>query len=366
MHTAKPSGAPPSAPKATRDDDNGPSCPAHVVAGLRYVDDRRPGIRRVRTGDAEFDYVDAKGKRIENQRVLARIKALAIPPAYEDVWICPIATGHIQATARDARGRKQYRYHPQWTAVRDANKYDHLAEFARALPRIRRAVARDLATPGFSLEKVAAVLVRLLEMTLIRIGTRAYARSNKSYGLTTLKRRHTTVAGSRIRFRFRGKSGVSHDVTVVDLRVARIVRRCLEIPGQQLFHYRDAEGRARAIDSGAVNAYLKQISGCEFTAKHYRTWAASLLAHAALERSHPGTLAERRHMIVQTVREVAERLGNTPSVCRACYIHPAITEAFLEGRLDAARRTSSAPRGLSAAERRLLTFLEEDKSQQPA
>lgn len=245
--------------------------PLPAESGLVYVDDRRPGFTRARTRAGKFRYLDTQGKVIRDPAVVRRIDALAIPPAYTDVWICPQANGHLQATGRDARGRKQYRYHPDWTAVRDASKYGQLLEFAAGLPRIRRRVERDMRLRALSQDKVLAVVVRLLEITLIRIGTREYARANKSYGLTTLKRRHTAVAGDRLRLRFIGKSGVPHDVTVSDARVARTVKRCMDLPGQQLFHYRDADGQARPVSSEMVNAYLKEAGGGGFTAKHYRT-----------------------------------------------------------------------------------------------
>lgn len=331
--------------------------PALELAGLIYVDDRKPGYRRERDASGNFRYVDTRGKRIENPRVIARIDSLAIPPAYEDVWICPNPSGHIQATARDARGRKQYRYHPEWTAIRDANKYHHLVDFGLCLPKIRRRVAADLKRPGLCQARVTAVVVQLLETTLIRIGNPRYARTNRSYGLTTLTRRHTSVAGSRIRFQFVGKSGVAHDVTVKDARIARIVKRCMEIPGQHLFHYRGEDGNAVTLDSGTVNAYLKATSGQEFTAKHYRTWAASVYAHAALSRQPWTSETAARRVVAEVVREVSQRLANTPAVCRACYIHPAILEAYLIGSLPARGAAPAGPRGLSADERRLLGFL---------
>jgi len=327
------------------------------LAGLTYVDDSKPGYRRERDADGGFRYLDTRGRPIDNPRVIARIDGLAIPPAYEDVWICPNPTGHIQATARDARGRKQYRYHPEWTAIRDANKYHHLVEFGLCLPRIRRRVAADLKRPGLSQDRVTAVVVQLLETTLIRIGNPRYARTNRSYGLTTLTRRHASVAGSRIRFQFVGKSGVAHDVTVNDARIARIVKRCMEIPGQHLFHYHDDDGNPMALDSGTVNAYLKETSGQEFTAKHYRTWAASVYAHAALSRQPWTSETAARRVMADVVRQVSQRLANTPAVCRACYIHPAILDAYLAGRLPGRGAAPGGPRGLNADERRLLDFL---------
>jgi DNA topoisomerase-1 len=329
---------------------------AHCAAGgLKHVDDGCVGItRKILRG--KFAYFDPAGKRIRDEAVIARINALVIPPAYEQVWICPEENGHIQATGRDARGRKQYRYHDQWHAVRDANKYEQLSAFACALPRIRRAIERDMANPGLCQAKVMATVVRLLETTLIRIGTAQYARDNKSFGLTTLKRRHLTLAGTRMRFRFRGKSGVEHDVTVNDKRIARVVKRCMEIGGQTLFHYVDAEEQAHAVDSAGVNAYLKAATGGDFTAKHYRTWAGSVLAMAQLQRRGFIDEAGAKKAVVEVVKDVAARLGNTPAVCRACYIHPLILEHYLAGSLPE-RAKSAGPRGLSADERRLLAFL---------
>ncbi|MDM9557668.1 MULTISPECIES: DNA topoisomerase IB [Bordetella] len=334
-----------------------PPYPAPSDAGLVYVDDRRPGYSRRRGRTGKFHYFDTRGRRIVDRDVIRRIDALAIPPAYTDVWICPRANGHLQATGRDARGRKQYRYHPDWTALRDAGKYDQLAEFAACLPRIRKQVERDMARPALSQEKVLAVLVRLLEITLIRIGTREYARANGSYGLTTLKRRHTAVAGDKLRLRFTGKSGVAHDVTVTDARIARTVKRCLDLPGQELFHYRDADGEPRAIRSELVNAYLKQAGGGAFTAKHYRTWAGSVMAFALLQRQPAASETEARRVIVEVVKQVARRLSNTPAVCRRCYIHPAILAAYQEARLPPRGAAPAGPRGLNADERRLWHFL---------
>ena len=325
--------------------------------GLRYVDDSMPGYTRVRTGEQSFEYLNTRGQPIRDERVLARIRALAIPPAYESVWICAREDGHIQATGRDARGRKQYRYHPQWTAVRDADKYDQLVEFGNTLPALRRQVARDMKQPGLTQEKVVAAVVRLLETTLVRIGTQRYARANKSYGLTTLTRRHTSVQGSRIRLRFTGKSGVQHDVTVNDARIARLVKRCMDLPGQRLFHYLDGAGEPHPVDSDMVNAYLKRVTGREFTAKHCRTWAGSVFACAALQAQPWESPAQARRAIVEVVKQVSQRLGNTPAVCRACYIHPAILENYEQGRLPSRAAAPAAPRGLNADERRLLDFL---------
>jgi len=335
--------------------DESPAAVHCELARLTYVDDRGPGITR-RLVRGKFQYVDANGKPIAEPALVARLNALAIPPAYRDVWICPDPNGHIQATARDARGRKQYRYHPHWHAVRDANKYGQLVAFGLALPRIRRCVERDMKLGALCHDKVVAVVVKLLETTLIRIGSAAYAIQNQSYGLTTLRRRHATVAGDRIRFRFKGKSGVEHDVTVNDRRIARVIRRCMEISGQTLFHYMENDDTPRAVDSGCVNAYLKATASADFTAKHYRTWAASVYAMAALQKRPWVDQKTARQTVVQVVREVAQRLGNTPAICRACYIHPLVIERYLEGRLPP-REPVAAPRGLNADERRLLAFL---------
>ncbi|MFD4836682.1 DNA topoisomerase IB [Achromobacter sp. NPDC058515] len=334
-----------------------PARPPAGDAELVYMDDAQAGYTRVRVNGHAFHYLDAQGERIADETEIQRINALAIPPAYESVWICPSPHGHLQATGRDARGRKQYRYHAAWTAVRDADKYQNLLSFGLALPRIRRQVARHMGTAGLTQDKVIAVLVRLLEITLIRIGAREYARANNSYGLTTLKRRHTTVAGSRFRFRFQGKSGVPHDVTVTDRRVARVIRRCLDIPGQQLFQYLDEDGARRPVDSGAVNAYLRDAGGGDFTAKHYRTWAGSVMAYAALQSRPTADERQARQEAVDVIRQVARRLANTPAVCRACYVHPAILGAYLAGKLPPRSAAPAGPRGLNADERRLLAFL---------
>lgn len=340
--------------------------PLPAATGLVYTDDSRPGYRRKRVNAKTFHYFDTRGRRIRDEATLARIRALAIPPAYESVWICPDPQGHLQATGRDARGRKQYRYHPDWTMVRDAQKYGQLAAFGLCLPRIRARIERDMALPGLPREKVAATLVRLLELTRIRVGSREYARSNNSFGLTTLTRRHAQVAGDRIRLRFVGKSGVPHDVTVADRRIARLVRRCLDLPGQQLFHYLDETGEPRAVDSDLVNDYLREASGADFTAKHYRTWAGTLYAYAALRaegllpgvEGPPPSETALRKQLAEVVKRVAQRLANTPAVCRSCYIHPAVMDAYLAGSLAADARAPDTPRGLAAEERRLLAFLQ--------
>lgn len=334
-----------------------PESPAANAIALVYVDDTQPGYRRVRVNGRTFHYLDARGKRIADPDEIRRIHALVIPPAYENVWICALPHGHLQATGRDARGRKQYRYHPAWAALRDADKYHNLLAFGQALPRIRRQVARHMSAPGLTQEKVMATLVRLLETTLIRIGAREYAKSNKSYGLTTLKRRHATVAGSSFRFRFQGKSGVAHDVTVKDRRVARIIKRCMDIPGQQLFQYLDEQGEKHPVESGAVNAYLRAAGDGDFTAKHYRTWAGSVLAYAALQARPYIDEGQAKQAVVDVIKQVSQRLANTPAVCRACYVHPAILAAYLTGGLPARAKAPAGPRELSADEKRLLAFL---------
>ena len=301
------------------------------AAGLRYLNDSVPGIRRRRAGKV-FSYIGLDGKRLADKRVLARIRSLAIPPAWADVWICPIARGHLQATGRDARGRKQYRYHPRWHAVRDEVKYERTIAFGRALPRIRRRVEEHLSLPGLPRERVLAAVVRLLEKTGVRVGNEEYARENRSFGLTTLRSRHADVGSSRIRFRFRGKGGKEHDVELSDRRLARIVARCQELPGQALFTYLDENGEARTVDSADVNEYLREISGEEFTAKDFRTWSGTVLAAWALaELTEFDSEAQAKKNVVRAVEAVAERLGNTPAVSRRSYVHPTVIDAYLDG-----------------------------------
>jgi DNA topoisomerase-1 len=304
---------------------------AAKAAGLRYVHDDRPGIRREPDGDA-FRYLDAQGAVVEDEATLKRIRALAIPPAWLDVWICPQANGHLQATGRDARGRKQYRYHAKWREVRDEVKYERMIKFGKALPQIRKEVDRALSLPGLPREKVLATIVYLLEATMMRIGNDEYARENKSYGLTTLRNRHVTIEGSAVQFRFRGKSGVRHDVKVQDRRVARIVQRSRDLPGQQLFEYVDENGEASTIDSSDVNDYLREITGEDYTAKDFRTWSGTVLAALALREFEKfDSEAQARKNIVRAIETVAAKLGNTPSVCRKCYVHPAVLESYLDG-----------------------------------
>ena len=329
--------------------------PAAMPPGLRHSDETRPGYTRKRQKNG-FAYFDVSGKRIDDASEIARINALVIPPAYEDVWICPDARGHLQATGRDARGRKQYRYHPRWRETRDANKYERMAAFGRALPKIRRRVARDLKLPGMPCDKVVAAIVQLLDTTLIRVGSVEYARDNQSYGLTTLRKKHLTIEAGQLRFRFRGKSGIEHDVTVDNARVKRIVRRCAELPGHELFQYLDEDGTRRTVGSADINDYLRRASDADFTAKDYRTWAGSVYALAALRRLICGNGADARRHIVATVKAVAMLLRNTPAVCRRCYIHPAVISAF-EGDALQGLLIDSPRRGLKADEAAFAALL---------
>ena len=312
---------------------NGNSYESARAAGLRYVSDATPGILRRRRGRA-FRYSHADGAPVRDPRTLGRIRALAIPPAWREVWICSADDGHLQATGRDARQRKQYRYHRRWREARDETKYGRLIPFAAALPRIRRRVARDLARAGLPREKVLATVVRLLETTRARIGNEEYARANESFGLTTLRERQVRVHGSRLKFRFRGKSGVEHAIELDDRRLAAIVRRMQDLPGEELFRYVDDAGETRRIESDDVNAYLKEVSGEDFTSKDFRTWAGTVAAARALHEI--GTFqsqTEAKRNIVQAIATVAGALGNTKAVCRKCYIHPEILESYLEGQL---------------------------------
>src|SRR3954465_11422090 len=302
------------------------------IAGLRYVDDARPpGIRRIGS-KTRVRYVAPNGATISNAAELERIRSLVIPPAWTDVWICPDPRGHLQATGRDARGRKQYRYHPRWREVRDEVKYGKMIAFAEALPRIRRRWDADLRKAGLPREKVLAAAVQLLEKTLIRIGNEEYARDNGSVGLTTMRDQHAKIHGPTVRFEFRGKSGIAHTVDLRDRRLAKIVKACRDLPGYELFQYVDADGTRQTIDSADVNAYLRQIGGEDFTAKDFRTWAGTVLAAqalAAVAAFKSNTEAKRN--VVKAIESVAKRLGNTKSVCRKCYIHPAILDAYMDG-----------------------------------
>jgi len=300
-------------------------------AGLRYVSDDQPGFSRRRKGE-EFEYLDQKGKPIRDEQRLLRIKRLAIPPAWSDVWICPSPNGHIQAIGRDARRRKQYRYHERWREIRNENKYDRLINFGKALPKIRRRVKKDLALSGLPREKVLATIVQLLEWSLIRVGNEEYARENKSFGLTTMQDRHVDVKGSKLRFRFRGKSGRQHEVDVTDRRVAKIVLKLQDLPGQDLFQYVDDEGDPHNITSQDVNEYLREITGEDFTAKDFRTWAGTVLAAIALSAAGEfETKKQAKANIKNAIGAVAKILGNTPAICRQCYIHPIVLETYLKG-----------------------------------
>jgi DNA topoisomerase-1 len=306
------------------------------AAGLRYSTDANPGITRRRAGRG-FGYRNPDGNRVTDRTVLRRIRSLAIPPAWTDVWICTDPTGHLQATGRDARGRKQYRYHPAWRRGRDDLKFERLLDVARVLPRIRQRCETDLATPGLSREKVLAAVVRLLELTLIRVGNEEYARINRSFGLTTLKRRHARVEGSAIRFRFTGKSGQRHEVGLRDRRLASIVSRCQDLPGQDLFAYVGDDGIPHDVTSDDVNEYLREVSGIDITAKDFRTWAGTVLAYRALRALAPvedGRAAKKN--VVEAVKLTAGRLGNTPAVARQSYVHPAVLEAYMEGTIGGA------------------------------
>ena len=336
------------------------SAEAAEEAGLRYVNDERPGYSR-RAKGKDFEYLDAEGRPIRDEQRLLRIKRLAIPPAWTDVWICPSANGHIQATGRDARGRKQYRYHERWREVRDENKFDRLAQFAKALPKIRRRVTQDLKLRGLPRQKVLATIVRLLERTFIRIGNEEYARANKSFGLTTLKNHHVKVRGAQVLFRFRGKSGRQHEVDVTDRRVAKVIAKCQDLPGQDLFQYLEEGGEVRDVTSQDVNEYLRRMAGEEFTAKDFRTWGGTVLAAIALGKQEEfQTNKQAKSNIKTAICAVAELLGNTPAVCRKCYIHPSIVEAYVKrtriAGLNGAGKELEEP-NLRAAERAVLKFL---------
>jgi DNA topoisomerase-1 len=340
------------------------------AAGLRYTTDAKLGIRRHRRGSG-FTYFTPDGRPLKNPDELRRIRALVIPPAWTDVWICPDPRGHLQATGRDARGRKQYRYHPKWREVRDETKYDRMIGFARALPAIRRRTNADLGCPGLPREKVLATVVQLLEKTLIRVGNDEYAKQNRSFGLTTLRDGHVEFSGGKVRFSFRGKSGVEHEVDLEDRRLARIVRRCRDLPGYDLFQYVDADGTRQSIGSGDVNAYLKEITGKDFTSKDFRTWAGTVLA-AQLLRELDGvdSTARAKKNIVRAVEAVAKRLGNTKAVCRRCYIHPAVFDAYLDGSMlrtvaARARRVRRSDAGLSDGERAVLDLLQRRLARAP-
>jgi len=332
---------------------------AAEAAALRYVTDASPGITRFRAGGG-FRYRAADGSPVRDLPTRRRIRALAIPPAWTEVWICPTPQGHVQAVGRDARGRKQYRYHSRWREIRDATKYGRLLLFAERLPALRRRVAQDLTRPGLSREKVLATVMRLLETSLIRVGNAEYAAANGSFGLTTLRSRHVRVEGTSLRFEFRGKGGKRHVVDVADRRLARVVRQCQELPGHELFQYVDGDGQRHTIASGDVNAYLRETAGEEFTAKDFRTWAGTVLAVRALTGKLPGSETEAKRNVVEAIRAVAGRLGNTAAICRRCYVHPGVVDAYLGGTLDRMVRRGgrrSRATGLDAYERAVLPLL---------
>jgi DNA topoisomerase-1 len=328
---------------------------------LRYVSGDEPGFRRVKRR-GNFVYVDAAGKHVTDEATLKRIRSLVLPPAWTDVWISRHPDAHLQATGIDARGRKQYRYHPLWRQARDQSKYERVLEFGRALPKIRARIAEDLKLPDLDRHKVLATVVQLLETTLIRVGNDEYARTNNSFGLTTMRDKHVQVQGCSIRFRFKGKSGKFHDIALDNCELADAVKKCRDVPGQELFQYVDSNGRRRRVTSTDVNAYLKEITGENFTAKDFRTWAGTVLAALALrELAEAPSLRAAKKNIVQAVERVSMKLGNTPSICRKCYVHPAIFDSYLDGTLvqQLKRRASRAlgSSGLDPDERIVMRFL---------
>jgi DNA topoisomerase I len=331
---------------------------------LRYVMDDLPGITRKRTRKG-FLYLNAHGRVLRQTKDLRRIQSLAIPPAWEHVWISPWPDSHLQATGRDARGRKQHRYHPRWREVRDQTKFDRMSAFGRALPNLRRRLNRDLARPGLPRDKVLATVVRLLESTMIRIGNEEYARHNRSYGLTTMRSKHVKVKGAKIQFEFRGKGGKSFNLDLNDRRLARIVNHCQDLPGQELFQYVDEEGRRRTINSSDVNDYLRQVTREDFSAKDFRTWAGTVLAARALrEIKQVDSKAHTKRNLANAIETVAKKLGNTRSVCRNCYIHPAVIGSYLDGTLQNVMNQRANPQTklslnrLNADELAVLAILE--------
>jgi DNA topoisomerase-1 len=340
-------------------DTAGAADEAAEAAGLRYVTSADPGIGRRRAGRG-FRYVDAEGQTVRDPESLDRIRLLAIPPAWREVWICSDARGHLQALGKDARGRTQYLYHPDFRAVRDRAKFEHMLDFARALPAIRKRVAADMARPGLGRDKVLATVVHLLETTMIRVGNRDYAAANRSYGLTTLRNRHVSLAGQGVRFHFKGKSGREWRVSVRDRRAVRIVRALQELPGQMLFQYADDEGDLQAVTSADVNAYLREISGAEVTAKDFRTWAGTVLAAVAFAARAADAAGSSKRGAAEVIAEVASSLGNTPTICRKCYVHPHLVEAYLNGGLALQIEAEKGDElGLDPQEAAVLAFLEQ-------
>ena len=333
---------------------------AAKAAGLRYTTDAIPGIRRVKRGKS-FAFISADGAPIADRKEIARIKSLAIPPAYADVWICPQANGHLQATGRDARGRKQYRYHKRWRAIRDESKFDRMVAFAKELPAIRATVAADIAKPGLPREKVLATVVSLLASTAIRIGNEEYARDNDSFGLTTLQEDHVEVIGAKIVFRFRGKSGKEHEIEVKDKRVARIVKASQDLPGQNLFEYLDDEGEPRPVRSDDVNDYLREISEGDFSAKDFRTWDATMICALELATVRIEDQGEAKTAVTEAIKRVADKLGNTPAVCKKSYIHPGVIDEFLaNGALELVERAveKAGPHALNRHEAAVIALVE--------
>ena len=354
--------------KKTPDSTAEPSADAVATAkqvGLRYVGDDVPGISRLPDKDG-FHYLAPDGKHVRDEATLGRIKSLAIPPAWTDVWICPWENGHIQATGRDAKRRKQYRYHSRWRSVRDEVKYERMLNFGKALPLIRKRVDEALKRPGLPREMVLATIVYLLEATMMRIGNEEYARQNKSFGLTTLRDRHVRIDGGEVEFRFRGKSGVRHSIKVGDPRLARIIRRTRDLPGQELFQYVDDDGEQRSVGSADVNEYLREITGEDYTAKDFRTWSGTVLAALALQEYEKfDSEAQAKKNVVRAIESVAEKLGNTPSICRKCYVHPAVIESYLDGTMVNAMQQRAREemeqelQALDAEEAAVLALLQE-------
>jgi len=340
-----------------------------ALARLRYVTDQRPGIRRLKSGNG-FRYIGPNGQVIRRKEILARIRALAIPPAWTDVWICPDPRGHLQATGRDAKKRKQYRYHPDWRATRDETKFDRMQAFARSLPILRRRTRADLARPGLPREKVLATLVQLLERSLIRVGNEEYARQNDSFGLTTMRARHVRVTGGTVRFQFRGKSGKHHTIDVNDWRLAHVVKQCRDLPGHELFQYVDAEGKRQRVGSGDLNTYVREVTGEEFTSKDFRTWWGTVLAVTALRELQPGrNKTHCQKNVLLAIEAVAGLLGNTRAVCRKSYVHPGVIDCYVDGSLAKIleRRAKGAKpaAGLRPDELALLTVLKHLQHKEP-
>ncbi len=332
-------------------------------ARLRYTSDLEPGIQRVKSGDG-FVFKSPRGKVIRSKPLLERVRKLVIPPAWTDVWISTDPNGHLQATGRDVRGRKQYRYHPKWSMVRDENKFGRIVSFGKKIPAIRKSIQEHLALPGLPREKVLATVVQLLEKTLIRIGNVEYAKANNSYGLTTLKDNHVKISGSKLKFQFRGKSGKEFSVGIENRRLAKIIRKCQELPGQRLFQYQE-NGECKAVESADVNEYLRNIAGEEFSAKDFRTWAGTVLAALALQEFESfDSETQAKKNVVEAIRNVAKRLGNTPAICRKCYIHPVVMDAYLNGEMAAILKKRTEKElvenltELSPEEAAVLAFLE--------